>query len=172
MSIVADIGGIATYIAPMGSPRTIPAGVTNEQLVFQANDNAIGDNAGGVSFHVKICRPTAEPIFITYAAGSGPGAAGVGNNIIMTFVNEGPDNGLAFSFSRVVKIKVVGSSGWNFNPTASANRYIGGVNVQHYDLSATLPEAAGIEDCTDHMTWGCAPGGTTQIQLEIEAECP
>lgn len=171
MSIIANVADLGAYLAPMGSPRTVPIGASGAQVFFQANDDTLGDNIGGVSFHVKVCKPVSPAIAVAYTVGSGPSAVSLGQTVIMTFVNEGPDNGLDFSLSEEISIEIVGSSGWNFNGTASANRFISGVNVQNYDLSATLPQDAGISGCVDRMTWGCGPGGTTQIQIKFNSRC-
>lgn len=86
MSIIAGVGGVGTYIAPMGAAKSIPPGVTDEQLVFRANDLVPGDNVGSVSFHVKVCRPSAAAVLINYGSpenGSGPSSAELNSTFVV-----------------------------------------------------------------------------------------
>lgn len=168
MGIIAEINSL---FYDGNTTFGVPAGLTDQQVVFQANDASLSDNYGTIQFCVKVTQPVAAPLVIAYAVGSGPTSVVVGQTITMTFVNEGPDNGLDFTFSEQLDVRVVGSSGWHYGATGSANRFIAGVNVQNYDLSAILPEAANIHGCCDRMTWGCDPGATTTIQLLIQAKC-
>lgn len=57
MSIVALIDGV-WY--PTDTPIIIPAGATDVQVVFQANDDSLSDNSGTVNFCVKVENQTAE----------------------------------------------------------------------------------------------------------------
>lgn len=54
MRLIASIGG--DYIDGYGMEYTIPPGVTDVPVTFQANDAAIGNNLGSITFHVEICN--------------------------------------------------------------------------------------------------------------------
>lgn len=44
-----------TPFSPLGASYTIPAGMVDKQLVFQANDATLNDNFGEIEFDVEIC---------------------------------------------------------------------------------------------------------------------
>jgi len=44
------------YAEALTGIYTVPGGVVNKNLSFQANDDNLADNAGSISFHVKVCN--------------------------------------------------------------------------------------------------------------------
>jgi len=137
MSVIASVGGAGIYLAPMGSERFIPPGVTDQPVMFQANDPTLGDNLGGVSIHVKVCRPVQAPIAISYSLGSGPGACAVGQVITVTSHVNGPANAQAFvmAFSECVTVTVVGFTG--FVP------HVGAGDWYSYDDCSSVSHGSG-----------------------------
>jgi len=171
MSIIANVADVGQYLAPMGSQRTIPIGVSGGQVFFQANDETLGDNLGGVFFHVKVCKPVSPPITVAYAVGSGPSAVSIGQTVIMTFANEGSDNGLSFTLSECIKVSIVGFSGWNTVPGANVN-YFDCASVEHDGPGGVSDPTSIISHiCLTKINAGCGPGGTTQIQVTFEERC-
>jgi len=60
-----------------------------DTLTFQANDSTLGDDAGSISFHVKICKAALPPVEIGYNFGIGPATANYGENVTMQGVDAG-----------------------------------------------------------------------------------
>lgn len=57
MRLIALYG--STYVDAYNTTITIPDGTPAANMSFQANDSALGDNAGSVAFHVEYCRANA-----------------------------------------------------------------------------------------------------------------
>jgi len=115
MGLIAEIGGIAQYFdcSVDGITFTVPPGVTDEQVLFMANDSTPADNQGGVSFHVKVCKANVLPLTIAYAYGTGPAAANYGDVITVTAVDTGSANwGVQFTLSEDAKITVLNDPGY------------------------------------------------------------
>jgi hypothetical protein len=73
MRIVAKVG--STYIDAIG-PYTVPLGVTDAQVTYQANDSDISNNLGQVTFTVKYCKKASTPTWshdFNFATGGAQG---------------------------------------------------------------------------------------------------
>jgi hypothetical protein len=86
MQIVGKYGtGAGGWFDPMAFPYVIPVGVTDAQVIFQANDSVLTDNSGSVTFKVSVCNVPlatydrlvdfriATNGFVNYPANEGPG---------------------------------------------------------------------------------------------------
>lgn len=116
MSIVAQVGGAAAFLAPMGSARYVPPGVTDAPVYFQANDTTLGDNLGGVNFHVKICKAADAPIGLSYGFGNGPLSANVGDVFTVTSqasAGAGSDQTIQMTCDPCCVLTVVSETGWS-----------------------------------------------------------
>lgn len=71
MQLVAQIGG-AWYPASSGT-ITIPSGVSNAQIVIQANDSDTSDNSGSYALDVEVCNNAAVPWSHTFDLAIDPG---------------------------------------------------------------------------------------------------
>lgn len=99
----------------------VPTGVSDAQVVFQANDGSLSDNSGSVTFHVKVCRPAAAPVTVelSYPAGSGPSSTQLNQPFAVNFDGVGGFAirakilGVATNF----KWTVVGFNNWNNSGT-------------------------------------------------------
>lgn len=60
MSVLANIGGTLTPL-PIGTPVTVPGGVSNAQPVLQVNDSTLSDDSGNLTLKVKVCN-NASPV--------------------------------------------------------------------------------------------------------------
>ena len=71
MRLIANVGGV--WYDAYNQIIAVAAGVTDENVYFQANDSDLTDNSGTVSFKVKLCRAAVVPstITISYDYGSG-----------------------------------------------------------------------------------------------------
>lgn len=82
------------------------------QLVFQANDSTLSDNAGSISFHVKYCKAGATPVTLTYASGSGPTLVSLPIDITLVTADFGGGAAeVVVNMDRDVKATIVGYSG-------------------------------------------------------------
>lgn len=59
MRLIASLNG--TYYDAFDQVITVPAGLTAVDMTFQANDSALGNNAGSVSFHLNVCHNSPTP---------------------------------------------------------------------------------------------------------------
>jgi hypothetical protein len=157
MSVVAGVDG--NWLAPMGSARYVPPGVSNAQMFFQANDATLGDNLGGVSIHVKVCRPAQAPIAIAYSTGSGPASAAVGAVITLTSALNGPANAqaIAISFSECVTLSVVGGTG--FVPHLAAGDW------WEYTDCASVSHGSGAPSSGTVLTDFPSPKQANELQI-------
>lgn len=115
MGLIAEVGGIGTYLdfSLDGVIQGIPAGVTDENLTFIPNDSTPGDNLGGVSFHVKVCKGAAAPILLTYpGSGSGPASVDNGGTFVVSSTVSGSENPAHVHFGECVKLTVLSVSGY------------------------------------------------------------
>lgn len=71
-TLLMEIG--SSFYGAYNVELSVPGGVTDAQVAFQANDINLGDNSGTIKFHVKLCRPAPvlTPITLSYVYGSGP----------------------------------------------------------------------------------------------------
>lgn len=58
MAIVVKIGS-TFYAIPQGTPFTVPSGHSNDQVLFQANDDTLSDDSGQISFNVCVTNNAA-----------------------------------------------------------------------------------------------------------------
>jgi len=82
MRLVAEVDG--DFYDAFNQTIGIPAGVTNENMTFQANDGSLEDNTGSISFTVEVCAAGATPLQITYTLGSGVSIPTIGNSFVVT----------------------------------------------------------------------------------------
>lgn len=92
-----------TSIGIVGTTGQVP-------LTFQANDSTLEDNAGSISFHVKVCRAAASPIGLTYTDGTGPSSVNSGDIVTLSSQEDGGNQIVQVSFSRTIKITVMSSN--------------------------------------------------------------
>jgi len=133
--------------------QAVPSGVTDEQVVFQANDSTLEGNSGAVSFHVKLCKAgeLVETFSISYARGSGLTSAQAGQIFGLTSVyyetDFGPNYNVEFTVSPCCKIEVLGQGGWTSITSA--------VNVNWNTLDcASVGHPVFPADSTDIMEFG------------------
>jgi hypothetical protein len=69
MRLIAGYGG--NFFDAYNLTLTIPAGTPPSDIDFQANDSALDDNKGSVSFHVKYCRSAVALWCATWNATNG-----------------------------------------------------------------------------------------------------
>jgi hypothetical protein len=55
MGLICKIAGVFYYVGG-GATITVPGGVSNALLIFQANDASLSDNSGNVHFQVQVCN--------------------------------------------------------------------------------------------------------------------
>lgn len=55
MGLLVKIAGVFHYIGD-GAAYTVPGGVTNALVIFQANDASLTDDSGQIAFNVQICN--------------------------------------------------------------------------------------------------------------------
>lgn len=65
LKLIAMIGGTPYDVFQSGA-FTVPGGISNEQLVFQVNDDVLGNNQGDLVFDVKICNNQTSAWEIVY----------------------------------------------------------------------------------------------------------
>jgi hypothetical protein len=99
----------------------VPSGVTDGQVFFQANDSALDDNSGTVSFHVTVCSEAVAPtgVSFTYDWGSGPSTLDFvsGQERIVSFTATATPGyvnnyGVAAHFSSVLEVSFVSETGF------------------------------------------------------------
>jgi hypothetical protein len=83
-----------------------------DQLVFQANDSTLSDDAGSISFHVSYCKAAASPIGITYSVGSGPTPVNYGTPFVVASAATGGVEAFDMTFSQCVRLTILGSTGF------------------------------------------------------------
>lgn len=156
----------------------VPAGVTDGQVFFQANDSALSNNSGTVSFHVKVCRQSVPvaPITVTYDLGSGPSEVVYGN--YYTFNSSccggggGGDDGVHPHFSQNVKITIISATGFVLTCGSCLYSFVkdGGVTVHSLSSPASTNPADMGTRIGDEYDVECGGGGAPfSITLLIEA---
>lgn len=113
MRLIYQVG--TTWYDGYDTTLTIPAGVTNADVTFQANDSALGNNMGSVSFGVTVCAP-ATTIALSYntspvggaAKSSGPASVESGGLISVT-----SDTGTAYQGATIYYVDM------NFAPCST-----------------------------------------------------
>jgi hypothetical protein len=58
MAVLCKIAGVF-YDVSDGSVLTVPGGVSNALVIFQANDSSLSDNSGNIAFSVNVCNNAA-----------------------------------------------------------------------------------------------------------------
>jgi hypothetical protein len=121
MSVICEIDG-TFYPISLGGV-TVPAGVTDASVIFQANDDTLSDNYGDIQFCIEIATPQSG-ISISYEFGTGPTSVQVGQLFTMNSVNSGGgDQRLTPIFSPCLKVTYVASSGYVPNPDGTRRLY-------------------------------------------------
>jgi len=100
---------------------SVPAGVSDGQVFFQANDQSLEDNSGTIAFHVKLCKaPEAiETIDITYTKGTGPASVSTEGGVtswvigLTSTVEAAHNDAIRMSFSEDVSIEILSAAGWS-----------------------------------------------------------
>jgi len=175
MSTVAEING-AFYDG--NSLIIVPSGLTDQQVVFQANDASLSDNSGNIHFCVKVTNPPVGPIFLTYNFGSGP--ASVVDGQVVTFTATCCGGGGAgdwqinVQFSEPVKVTFVNQSGFSCAGSSHDLYMFGehplGTQVQlHYQDIDCGPNFWSPGTTID--LWSCETGGgqtvwTCQVRID------
>lgn len=137
MRLITEING--TFYDGFNTLIAVPSGVTNQNMVFQANDGTLSNNNGSITFHVKVCRGQ-QNISLSYLAGSGPSVIVPGQQIVMN-----SDNGsflqcqniynLTFLVNPCSLITVHSLTGWSLFHCLDGNSvydYYDCSNTQHH----------------------------------------
>ena len=107
MRLIVKIG--ADYYDAYNTTITVPAGVSGAPVVFQANDDALSNNLGSISFCANVTAGAALPANATYGAGTGP--TQIVNGGTYVFNSDASGNpALGVTFDRPVKITVITST--------------------------------------------------------------
>jgi hypothetical protein len=87
MRLIYSVG--STYYDGFNTTTTISGGAPPSDLTFQANDSAISNNVGSITFTVEVCAQTvSNQVVITYAQGSGPNVVNIGDEFTVTPTNH------------------------------------------------------------------------------------
>jgi hypothetical protein len=155
---------------------TVPPGITEANLVLLINNQDVG-GAGDLSFDIRVCKPAASPIFITYAMGSGPAAATEGEVFTITSTccgGGGSGDWMAdFSFSVPVKLTVFNEGTFALVGCTTHDvwmkGYLSGSDVQiHYcDTSTHLTDwsNASTIDRWQAECGACGSAWTAQVKV-------
>jgi hypothetical protein len=119
MRLIMSVDG--TFTDAYNVLYAVPSGVIDGQVFFQANDSALDDNSGAVSFHLKVCAAVAEAsaVGLTYDYGSGPASITLnpGEERVITFTGTAiagyvNNYGVNIHFSTPVVITVLTQTGY------------------------------------------------------------
>lgn len=116
MQLIALIAGV--YYKVIDNVLPVPSGLTDEQVIFLANDSTASDNTGSVDFNVcvKAAPPANANINITYNLGTGPATVQDGDTLVLNAACCGgggaSDWGVNLLFDHPVLVHVVGTSGF------------------------------------------------------------
>jgi len=156
----------------------VPAGLTDQQVVFQANDASLSDNFGDVSFCVKVTNPPEAPIAIAYTFGSGPSSVVSGQVVELTATCCGGgganDWQILLGFSVPVKVTFVNQSGFSCSGSGHALYMYGeqpaGTQVQpHYQDIDCGPNF--WSPGTTVSVWSCETGpGQTVWSCQVKID--
>lgn len=69
MRLIADVGG--SFVDAFNTTINVVGGTSPQDVVFQANDSILTDNAGSITFHVKYCRASVVNWCARYDAAHG-----------------------------------------------------------------------------------------------------
>lgn len=120
---------------------TVPAAVTNVNLTFQANDSGLADNAGSITFHVKVCNANAADTWC----------------YDWDFTAAGPFNGLSFGAygHHVAGVGLVSDTVFGSSKSIIASLLWADRTITH----------AEITTCFDQAPSGGGAGSTDVIYL-------
>jgi len=115
MRLIAEVD--TTFYDAIDNAIAVPAGLTDVNVTFQANDASLSDNFGSIAFDVCVKKQSIDDtITLTYALGTGPTTARRGDTLILTSTccggGGGADYGVNVTFSSPVKVHVVGNTGF------------------------------------------------------------
>lgn len=166
MALLSKIAGTFTDVSS-GTIMTVPGGVSNALLIFQANDHSLSDNGGQITFDVNVCNNAVGSFVHTFDFTLSPhgwdnfgtGAvwtAGIGWQSAPSGVSELLDieSPVVAAFNET-RIEVIGVRG------SAAN---GGTSQTDY-CASSLPTAAGAFDTINNVS--CA--GTTQVGVSLDS---
>lgn len=180
MALIASVDG--TWFNAYNTIITVPTGVTDGQVFFQANDSNLNDNAGTVAFTVKLCRASEvlSTIGITYQYGSGPATLSPTQQtqwIISVNSSQDPyGQAIRMTFSEPVKITYLQAINWNLDdssPGAEFSRIQNAGNPvqilytqQENSPVDHTPGLTGDNIQTDTGFGGAATAWTAQLKIE------
>lgn len=136
MRLIAGYNGV--FVDAYDTTITIPAGLAEQDLVFQVNDSQLYDNAGSLNFHVKYCHNSAAPSgdcqesdftidaqsWAVILAASGFGVYNAGNYWESEFTNLG--GGVTYEQLRIFRSYVGHISNITVVYSAAQDGYLGG----------------------------------------------
>lgn len=162
--LIAEIDGVFydAFNTVIGIPDTVSGSV---DVYLQMNDNDLTNNAGGISVHVKVCRPQVDDtITISYVDGSGASVVRFDQTFVITAAARGSGNyGVTFTASECFDLEIISLTGWNTSipPNTSDGVLMpcGGSfsvpytdpltadysNLQGFDLTSTTPYTATVK---------------------------
>lgn len=178
MSLIANIGG-TFYPVLTGGVFTVPGGVSNSPVTFQANDGTLTDNAGEIAF--KACvknnqAGTFSHLFKMYVNPEGWAIVAPAGTFVpgtgFETVNDGPDGfghyfrsmhaRVTFPARTLTRVKVTGDI--TKGSTLDSSAYL----VTFYDPSTnlfTVSYAAGSNGAGQHWEW---TGSDSANQLDVQ----
>jgi hypothetical protein len=136
-----------------------------DQLIFQANDSTLSDDAGSISFHVKYCKASAGPVGISYGVGTGPGSVAIGDSFTVSSAHTGVVQAFDLTFSRCVRMTVTGYTGFVEIGSAGANDWV------YWDCSST-PHNGPLSNSGAVPTDFPANSDTTRVTFEGDNSFP
>lgn len=131
MALLTKIAGVYHNISD-GVLFTVPGGVTNALLIFQANDSTLADNYGQITFDVTVCNNAAVSYSHTFDFTLSPSGFSLDNNT---------------GWSPLTWGAWVPGVGWQ--DTAAVN---GGTNIHAASISLTLPGPVQINTAQFNFT--------------------
>jgi len=174
MSVIAQID---TLFYNGNAIITVPHGLSDQKVVFQANDATLSDNFGTVSFCVKVTAAAVLPHTIAYTHGSGPSAFNYGDIVTITAQDIGSDVRLDISLSVTAKMTILSASGYVNTATPGPGNVF--LVVQHplgtntstlADPPSTTPTDLAANTLMDALAVDTgAPGVVFSVQLKLDA---
>lgn len=163
MSVIAAING-SYYPLGQNGIFTVPAGVSNEQMLLIPNVAVYATSTGSIGCCVKIVTP---PVFIalSYANGaSGPSTVTPGSTIEINSGLNGIQENVFFQTSQQVRITVLAYAGWVIHtPDVLVNTAVVYTSAAYGSTGQIIPstDTSGVPtDVTAlSLAWGLAVGG-------------
>lgn len=179
MSVIALING--TYYPLSESLFTVPAGISNEQVVLQVNDSDLSNNKGTINMGVTVCNNSAGTWshtfnFVTGQNGWLPIATGVGDGAVYTAgvgFEDTRDNFGANNYRGVLIHRAVSPSSTitsitvNYSRTAGTVFASGDFHNIAYNAGIHLINTPIQNDPANPYAWIGSQGGVTDIQVVL-----